>query len=125
MWDQAVADARSAEAAQVTWLRENMQSHFTRKLLRIVRDIDKFIAPQDGDPSHAFPQLAGSHLSEVCIVLYQRLSPQLVGANEAIIFSEFIIPLKIILVEIKFTPMLPIICICPSGGAGNARASIY
>ena len=58
-------DARQAEAAQVQWLQEHIRKHFTPKLLQMTRDIARVVAPAGGDPSHAFPQLAGSHLSTV------------------------------------------------------------
>ena len=63
---QAALDAREAEAAQAAWLQERIAAHFTPKLLQMTRDIARLVNPGDGDPSHAFPQLAGSHLSEAC-----------------------------------------------------------
>lgn len=62
---QVALDARQAEAAQVQWLQEHIRRHFTPKLLQMTRDIARVVAPAGGDPSHAFLQLAGSHLSEV------------------------------------------------------------
>lgn len=62
---QAALDAREAEAAQNHWLQEHIRKHFTPLLLQMTRDIMKLVAPGGGDTSHVFPQLAGSHLSEV------------------------------------------------------------
>ena len=64
---QAVLDAESAQKEQQAWLKENLQSHFARKLLRMVDKIAKFVLPGDGKPEHAFPCLAGSHLSAVSL----------------------------------------------------------
>ena len=61
----AAADSKSSQAAQTEWLLQNMQPHFLRKLLHIVGQIEKQVLPTSGDASHAFPRLAGSHLSEV------------------------------------------------------------
>ena len=58
-------DSRQAEALQATWLQEHVRGYFTPKLLQMTRDIGALVAAGDGDPTHAFPQLAGSHLSEV------------------------------------------------------------
>ncbi|KAK9824549.1 hypothetical protein WJX72_011249 [[Myrmecia] bisecta] len=60
---QAVADAKGAAEAQTAWLQAQMAPHFTQKLLRVVRDIQKHIGTLD-EPTHHFPRLAGSHLSE-------------------------------------------------------------
>ena len=49
---------------QAAWLRENLQPHFAGKLLHMVREIQKHVLPKNGKPEHAFPILAGSHLSE-------------------------------------------------------------
>lgn len=62
---QAVADARGAADAQAAWLRAHMGPHFSRKLLRITREIQKHVGLHDGRAAHRFPRLAGSHLSEV------------------------------------------------------------
>ena len=62
---QAQADAHTAGEAQTAWLRANLAPHFTQKLLRVVRDILKWVAAHDGEPRHQFPLLAGSHLTEV------------------------------------------------------------
>ena len=74
---QAQADARTAGEAQTAWLKANLAPHFTQKLLRVVRDILKWVAAHDGEPRHQFPLLAGSHLTEVhrfffCCSLYLR-----------------------------------------------------
>ena len=61
----AAADSKSSQDAQTEWLLKNMQPHFLRKLLHIVGQIEKQVLPTSDDPSHAFPRLAGSHLSEV------------------------------------------------------------
>lgn len=63
---QVALDARQAEALQATWLQDHVRQYFTPKLLQMARDIGRLVASTDGDPTHAFPQLAGSHLSEVC-----------------------------------------------------------
>ena len=42
-----------------------MAGHATHSLLQNVESIAKLVVPADGNPAHAFPQLAGSHLSEV------------------------------------------------------------
>ena len=62
---QAVAEARGAAAAQEAWLKANMSAHFARKLLGVVKRIERNMGPHDGDASHQFPRLAGSYLSEV------------------------------------------------------------
>lgn len=62
---QAVVDAEGSQKAQEAWLKENLQPHFARKLLRMVSKISKLVLAGDGNPEHAFPQLAGSHLSAV------------------------------------------------------------
>lgn len=62
---QVALDARQAEALQTTWLQDHVRQYFTPKLLQMARDIGRLVASTDGDPTHAFPQLAGSHLSEV------------------------------------------------------------
>ncbi len=64
---QAQADARTAGEVQTAWLKANLAPHFTQKLLRVVRDILKWVAAHDGEPRHQFPLLAGSHLTEVCL----------------------------------------------------------
>ncbi|CAL8464190.1 g3725 [Coccomyxa elongata] len=61
---QAVAEARGAAAAQEAWLKANMGAHFSRKLLGVVKRIERHMGPHDGDASHQFPRLAGSYLSE-------------------------------------------------------------
>ena len=66
---QAVLDAQSAQKEQQGWLKENLQTHFARKLLRMVDKIAKFVLPGDGKSEHAFPRLAGSHLSAVSLRL--------------------------------------------------------
>ena len=60
------ADPKLMEAAQLTWLQEHMGSLFARKLLRMVGEIARGISASSQDFSHRFPQLAGSHLSQVC-----------------------------------------------------------
>lgn len=50
---------------QVAWLKANMSSLFSRKLLRLTRDIAKQVTTHTGKEEHRFPHLAGSHLSEV------------------------------------------------------------
>ena len=42
-----------------------MAPHFSRKLLGVVKRIERNMGPHDGDASHQFPRLAGSFLSEV------------------------------------------------------------
>ena len=65
---QVAIDAEGSQKAQEAWLKENLQPHFARKLLRMVNKISKFVLPGSGNPEHAFPQLAGSHLSSVSYV---------------------------------------------------------
>lgn len=64
---QAAADARGAADAQVAWLRANMGAHFSRKLLGVVRRIERHMGVNDDDPAHHFPRLAGSYLSAVSV----------------------------------------------------------
>ncbi len=64
---QAAADARSAAEVQAAWLRGAMGPHFGRRLLGVVRNIQRFMGAHDGRPAHQFPNLAGSYLSEVCM----------------------------------------------------------
>ena len=64
---QAQADARTAGEVQTAWLKANLAPHFTQKLLRVVRDVLKWVAAHDGEPRHQFPLLAGSHLTEVVL----------------------------------------------------------
>ena len=58
-------DPRQAEALQTAWLQEHVRGTITPKLLQMTRDIGNQVAVGDGDPTHAFPRLAGSHLSGV------------------------------------------------------------
>ena len=62
---QAVATALAAggEAAQVAWLKANLDGALGRRLLRVVADADAALGAHDGDAAHAFPELVGSHLS--------------------------------------------------------------
>lgn len=53
------------EVAQTEWLKAQMGATFSRRLLRIVRDITKLISAASQDQAHRFPSLAGSHLSAV------------------------------------------------------------
>ena len=53
------------EQAQTDWLKANIGVAFSRRLLRIVRDIAKLISAASQEQNHRFPQLAGSHLSAV------------------------------------------------------------
>lgn len=76
---QAQADARTAGEVQTAWLKANLAPHFTQKLLRVVRDILKWVAAHDGEPRHQFPLLAGSHLTEVCLA--SRIVPTLQGLH--------------------------------------------
>ena len=62
---QAAADARGAADAQIAWLRANMGQYFSRKLLSVVRRIERYMGLHDSDPGHHFPRLAGSYLTEV------------------------------------------------------------
>lgn len=62
-------DAVGAQKAQEAWLKENLQTHFARKLLRMVGKISKLVLPGDGNAEHAFPRLAGSYLSAVSFTL--------------------------------------------------------
>ena len=67
-------------AIQEDAARRLVAGRTTETLLQIVRDIAKMVVPGDGRPAHAFPQLAGSHLSEVCQQL-TLLSPRLALAS--------------------------------------------
>ena len=62
---QAAADAKGAADAQTAWLRANMGRYFSRKLLSVVRRIERYMGLHDNDPGHHFPRLAGSYLTEV------------------------------------------------------------
>ena len=64
---QAAADAKGAADAQITWLRANMGAYFSRKLLSVVRRIERHVGAHDDDPGHQFPRLAGSYLSDVSL----------------------------------------------------------
>ncbi|EFJ15355.1 hypothetical protein SELMODRAFT_445541 [Selaginella moellendorffii] len=58
-----VAAAADADALETSFLKEQIESYFTDKLLRIVRDIQRhFTASRDVD-DFKFPNLAGSHLA--------------------------------------------------------------
>ena len=59
----AAASAAGGEAAQVAWLKANLDSALGRRLLRVVADADAALGAHDGDAAHAFPELVGSHLS--------------------------------------------------------------
>ncbi len=72
---QAAADARGAAEVQAAWLAEHMGPHFGRRLLGVVRNIQRFMGAHDGRPQHQFPRLAGSHLSEAR-ALFTALSLQ-------------------------------------------------
>lgn len=74
---QAAADARGAADAQAAWLRAHMGPHFGRRLLGVVRNIQRFMGAHDGRPDHQFPRLAGSHLSEVCLTTSRPACPGL------------------------------------------------
>ena len=65
MSSQALAAARTPAEVQEDAARKLVAGRTTETLLQIVRDIAKMVVPGDGKPAHAFPQLAGSHLSEV------------------------------------------------------------
>ncbi len=62
---QALMEGQGVEEAQQQWLRENMQPHFARKSIKTVTQIAQHVLASDGNPAHAFPQLAGSHLTKV------------------------------------------------------------
>mmetsp|Transcript_42312 Transcript_42312/g.135440 ORF Transcript_42312/g.135440 Transcript_42312/m.135440 type:complete len:1109 (-) Transcript_42312:20-3346(-) len=59
----AAARAMEGEGEEVTFLREKINGHFTKKMLRWTREIQKHIGGGNDDPTHDFPSLAGSHLS--------------------------------------------------------------
>ncbi|PRW20477.1 DNA polymerase epsilon catalytic subunit A [Chlorella sorokiniana] len=61
---QAVRDAAESAEAQEGWLKEALPRQFTEKLLKQVKHMALHIGAADGQPDHAFPHLAGSHLSE-------------------------------------------------------------
>ena len=58
-------DRQQVELAQTDWLKANMGTALSRRLLRIVRDIAKLISAASQEQAHRFPLLAGSHLSPV------------------------------------------------------------
>ena len=58
--------ARTALDVQEEVARQLVAGRITQALLQTVQNIAKVVVPADGNPAHAFPQLAGSHLSEVC-----------------------------------------------------------
>ncbi len=58
--------ARTAFEVQEEAARKLLTGRITQALLHSVQNIAKTVVPADGNPAHAFPQLAGSHLSEVC-----------------------------------------------------------
>ena len=58
-----------AADVQIAWLRANMGAYFSRKLLSVVRRIERHVGAHDDDPGHQFPRLAGSYLSEVILCL--------------------------------------------------------
>ena len=58
-------DRQQMELAQTEWLKAQMGITFSRRLLRVVRDITKLISAASQDQAHRFPSLAGSHLSAV------------------------------------------------------------
>ena len=77
---QAAADARGAADVQIAWLRANMGAYFARKLLAVVRRIERHMGAHDDDPGHQFPRLAGSYLSEVSMCLLCRNIAAIPGA---------------------------------------------
>jgi len=58
-------EGQGVEALQEQWLRDNIQPHFARKLIKAVTQIAQHVLARDGNPDHAFPHLAGSHLTQV------------------------------------------------------------
>ena len=58
----AAAAAGGDEAAQRAWLTANLGAVVGRPLLAAVDDAVARAGADDGDPDHAFPSLAGSHL---------------------------------------------------------------
>ena len=62
-------ESRNAAVLQEEWLKEHMRSRFARKLIGVVEKIRKNVLPSDGKDDHQFPQLPGSHLTQVCPML--------------------------------------------------------
>ncbi|EFN52544.1 hypothetical protein CHLNCDRAFT_26745 [Chlorella variabilis] len=61
---QAVRDAQESAEAQADWLRRELCGDFENKLLKQTAYVVKNIGAHDGQPGHAFPRLAGSHLTD-------------------------------------------------------------
>ncbi|KAL2635827.1 hypothetical protein R1flu_007306 [Riccia fluitans] len=63
-----VGAAADAEASEILFLKEKVKSHFTEKLLKTVRDVQrhlntkKYDEIEDLQSAREFPKLAGSHL---------------------------------------------------------------
>jgi hypothetical protein len=68
---QAVRDTAASEEEMTVWLQERMQLHTLPQLLKLVDQINHRVLPSSGNPTHVFPVLPGSHLTEVstCSVL--------------------------------------------------------
>ena len=47
------------------WLQQRMQEHTLPQLLKLVDQINRRVLPSSGNPTHIFPVLPGSHLTEV------------------------------------------------------------
>ena len=54
-----------------------MGAYFSRKLLSVVRRIERHVGAHDDDPGHQFPSLAGSYLSDVSLASLPRRSIEL------------------------------------------------
>lgn len=56
--------ADKLDKAERKFLENLLETHFTEKLLRVVRDMQKHMGAGSTDPAHQFPKLCGSHLCE-------------------------------------------------------------
>ncbi|KAK3232982.1 hypothetical protein CYMTET_56694, partial [Cymbomonas tetramitiformis] len=57
--------AAERDAAEANYLQDQISQHFTQKLLKVVRDMQRHLGgnADPNDTAHAFPSLAGSHLT--------------------------------------------------------------
>ncbi len=91
---QAAADARGAADVQVAWLRANMGAYFSRKLLSVVRRIERHVGAHDDGPGHQFPRLAGSYLSEVSLQPLFRSCRRAIDVSRAL--CPWMMPLSLV-----------------------------
>jgi DNA polymerase epsilon subunit 1 len=63
----ALLNAQELVKAERVFLEEQLESYFTEKMLRVVRDMERHMgtgAADVSDPAHTFPRRCGSHLTE-------------------------------------------------------------